>query len=408
MIGSPNTLTRLVSHLSSLMHVLLTVFMGYLISASTSTRPMIAPLIFVFVGASKLFTIAFTENKETSHKSRIYLTIALASLLPILIGLTSFEIIVGVLILMLYFLYPLVDGKAPFDVMHHVLRYFFIFTLGYGSQAFQNEIAVLAILAIAFFSVAGELAAGLKKNSRVVKNTASLLGIKGSLIVTASSILIASLVSAFAINGLAEFPIQINQTSIPFYVMPALAIDLFLMMPLMKILTGKCPDPCQLMRRRELVVILMIAISVLVLLQTVRISTEVQVDSRNYSFDVGIRTFIAGANSWDVPWILFDYLNENNYYILVFQKDGILELSQKIDGETIYFESFLKTQLTPFQYHNFHIVLNDTTLVIRLDQEYSMSATRNLEPTPRSRESIMISRPTGFWITFTYTMNVNL
>jgi hypothetical protein len=305
---------------------------------------------------------------------------------------------------MLYSLYPLVDGKAPFDAIHHVLRYVFIFILGYGSQAFFNEAGLLAILAIALFSLAGELLVGLRKNCGTSKKAASLLGIKRSLLVIVSSIFIASLMSAFIFNDLFEFPIQINEMSIPFYIVPALAADLFLMMPLMKILNGKCPNPFQLMRRRELIVIFMISLSTLVLYQTGRIGTEVEVNSRNYSFDVGIRTFIAGPNSWDVPWIVFDYVNENNYYYVVFHKDGILELSQKINGQTRYYESSLKTQLTPFQYHNFHILLNETTVVVRLDEDYPVSTTRLLVSTP---SRIMISRPTGFWITCIYSMNIN-
>ena len=380
------------------------VFVGYLISVSTSARLTIDPLVFVFVGTSKLFMIAFTEGENTSKKKRIYLTLALASLFPLLIGLTTFELIVGVLILMLYSLYPLVDGKAPFDVIHHVLRYVFIFLLGYGSVAFLNEAGLLAISAIALFSLAGELLVGLRRSCGTIKKAASLLGIRRSLIVIVSSIFIASLVSAFVFNDFFEFPIQINGLSIPFYIVPALAIDLFLMMPLMRVLSGRCPDPFRLMRRRELIIILVISLSILILFQTGRMGTEVEVNSRNYSFDVGIRTFIAGRNSWDVPWIIFDYVNENNYYYIVFHKDGILELSQKTNGQTRYYASSLKTQSTPFQYHNFHLFLNETTVVVRLDEEYQVSTTRHAVSSP---SSIMISRPTGFWITCMYSININ-
>jgi len=380
------------------------VFAGYLISASTSARPIIDPLVLVFVGTSKLFTIAFTENENTSKKTRIYLTLALASLFPLLIGLTAFEVIIGVLILMLYSVYPIVIGKAPFDVMHHVLRYVFIFVLGYGSLAFFTEAGLLVVLAVALFSLAGELLVGLRRNCGTSKEAASLLGIKRSLIVIVSSIFIASLMTAFVFNDLFEFPIQISEMSIPFYIVPALAIDLFLMMPLMKALNGKCPDPFRLMRRRELIVVLAISLSILILFQMGRIGTEMEANSRNYSFDVGIRTFIAGRNSWDVPWIVFDYVNENNYYYIVFHKDGILELSQKTNGQTRYYESSLKTQLTPFQYHTLHIILNETTVIVRLDEEYQVSTTRQAVSGP---SSIIVSRPTGFWITCIYSININ-
>jgi hypothetical protein len=148
----------------------------------------------------------------------------------------------------------------------------------------------------------------------------------------------------------------------------------------------------------------MISLSVLVLFQTGRISTEVKVNSRDYSFDVSIRTFIAGPNTWDVPWIVFDYVNDDNYYYLVLHKDGFLEISKKIDGKISYYESSVKTQSTPFQCHNFHILLNETNVLVTLDGEHSLSTTRHSASGPFS---ILISRPTGFWITFTYSINLN-
>jgi hypothetical protein len=386
--------------MSSIMHVLLTVFFGYLISA----RPTINPLVFVFAAASKLFAVMFAEDRNAPKKTIIYSTIALASLFPLLIELSSFEIIMGVLILMLYFLYPLGNGRAPFDVIHHVLRYVLIFILGYGSQAFCNETALLAILAIALFSLAGELLAGLGKSRDSGKNAALLLGIKRSLIAIVSLDFIASLISSLVLNDLFEFPIQINRTLIPFYIIPALAFDLFLTMPLMRALNEKHVDAFHLMRRKEVIAMVIMALLILVVFQTGRTGTVLAVSARNYSFDVGIRTFIAGAHSWDVPWIVFDYVNEDNYYYVVFHKDGTLELSQKMDGQYRYYESLLKTQLTPFQWHDFHIVLNETTVAVRLDGEYQVSTTRHLVA---DAFSIMISPSRGAWIACTYHISIN-
>ena len=404
MIRSSGIWARIVSWVSSILHVLLTLFVGYLISAVFSAR-VIDPLVFMFAATSKLFAVAFTEDRNASKNERIYSTIALALLFPLLVGLSTFEMITGVLILTLYSLYPLVDGKAPFDVVHHVLRYVFIFALGYGS-VFFNGTALLAILTIVFFSLAGELLAGLRNNSDTSKNAASLLGIKRSLIVIVSSIFIASLTGAFVFNALFEFPIQIDGTFVPFYIIPALAIDLFLTMHLREAQNGKRIDPFHLMRRKELIALLIMSLSILAIFQTGRINAAVTVDSRNYSFDVSIRTFIAGSHGWDVPWILFDYVNADNYYYVVFHTDGILELSQKINGQTRYYESSLKTQLTPFQWNDFHIVLNETTVAVTLDGEYQVSTTRYLVSDP-SGITISVVHPTGFWITCAYTINVD-
>jgi hypothetical protein len=314
--------------------------------------------------------------------------------------------IMGALILMLYSVYPLVDGRAPFDVIHHVLRYVFIFVLGYGSQAFLSGTALLAIFAITLFSVAGELLAGLRKNIITSRSAASLLGLKRSLIVIVPSIFVASLMIAFVFNVFFEFPIQVNETFIPFYIVPALAVDLFLTMHLMKILNGKRVDPFHLMRRKELVVILIALLSILLVFQTGRISPVVAVKSGDYSFDVGIRTFIAGPNSWDVPWIVFDRVNADNYYYVVLHKDGVLELSQRVNGQTLHYVSSVKTPLTPFQWNSFHIVVNETTVVVRLDGEYQVSTTRYLV-SDFSNITISIVHPTGFWITCTYSITVD-
>ncbi len=394
----------LVSHFSSMMHVLVAVLAGYLISSSVTARSIINPLVFVFVGTSKLFMTAFTEDGNTSKKTRTYLAIALASLLPLLTGLAPFELTMGVLILMLYALYPFVDGKAPFDAVHHVLRYVLIFVLGYGSLTLLNRTASLAILTIVLFSLAGELLVGLRKKCSVSKESVSSSEIKRSMILVISSIFIASLMSAFLVNDLFEFPLQINGMFVPFYIVPALAIDLFLMMPFVNVLNGRFLDPFRSMRGRELVVILIVSLSILILFQTGRTDTEVQVNSRNYSFDVGIRTFIAGQNSWDVPWIIFDYVNEDNYYYIVFHKDGVLELSQKTNGQIRYYESSLETQLSPFEHHDFHILLNETSVMVRLDDEYQVAAARQAISSPTC---IMISHPTGFWIACIHSININ-
>jgi len=374
--------TRLVSWVSSIAHVLLAVLAGYLISDFISGRLAMSPLVFVFAGVSKLLAVMFTEDKNSSRKRRVYAAVALALLFPLLLGLTTFEVVVGALILMLYSLYPLVDGKAPFDVIHHVLRYVLIFILGYGTQAFLNETALLAISAVALFSVAGEFLAGLGKNNGNDKSAAFLLGIKRSLVVVVSSVFVASLLVAFVLNALFEFPILVNGTFIPFYIVPVVAVDLFLTVHLVRTPKGERLDLFHLMRRKELLVILVSALLILVVIQTERMGTVVAVNSRDYSVDVGMRTFIGGPHDYDVPWIVFDYVNSSNYYYVVFHKCGVLELSQVINGQVDRYESSVKTGLTPFQWHSFRIFLNETTAVVSLDGEYQVSTARHLTSDP--------------------------
>jgi hypothetical protein len=399
--------TRLLSNLSSIVHVLVTLFLGYLISL----RPTISLdffLVIVFVVTSKLFAMVFAEDRNASKKMRIYSTIALALLILLLTQLPSFEIIIGVLILTLYALYPICDGRAPFDITHHALRYVFLFILGFGSQAFGSETALMTILAIVLFSVAGELFAGLGKGSDSVKSAASLLGIKRSLAAIIPLIFVASLITSFVFNNLFEFPIQIGGTFVPFYAVPALALDLFLTLPLLRKLNAKHVDAFHLMRRKEVAAMLVVLLLILVVFQIGRIGTTVTVNSTNYSFSVGIRTFIAGPHSWDVPWIVFDYVNEDNYYYVVFHKEGTLELSQKIDGQFQRYVSSCATQRTPFEWHDFQIVLNETTVTVKLDGEYQLATSRHLVA-EISRIIISPSTPNQngpIWIACTYHISV--
>jgi hypothetical protein len=406
MTHSVSLWTRLLSNLPSIVHVLLAVFFGYVISLA-GPRATINPLVFVFAVTSKLFAMMFAEDRSASKKMRIYSTIALALSIPLLTQLSSFEIVIGVLILMLYSLYPICNGRAPFDVLHHALRYILIFLLGYGSQAFWNETALLAILAIVLFSLAGELLAGYGKDRDSIKNAASLLGIKRSLAAIISSIFIASLLTSFVFNNLFEFPIQFNETSIPFYIIPALALDVFLTQPLMKELNEKHVDAFHLIRRKEVTAMIAILLVILVVFQTGRVGTIVAVNSRDYSFDVGIRTIIAGPHSYDVPWIVFDYVNADNYYYVVFHKDGILELSQKMDGHYQRYISSCTTQLTPFQWHDFQIVLNETTVTVKLDGEYQLTASRHpIVEISKIIISPSTPNPTGIWIASIYRITV--
>jgi hypothetical protein len=350
----------------------------------------------------------FAEGRNSSKKTTIYSTTALIASVFILTRLSSFEIIMGVLILMLYCLYPICNGRAPFDAIHHALRYIFLFILGYGSQAFWNETALMALFAIALFSIAGELLTGLQKGSYFIKNTASLLGIKRSLAAIISFTFIASLIASFAMNNLFEFPIQFNGIFVPFYVIPALALDLFLTMPLIRKLNSKHVDAFHSIRRKEVAAMIVMSLLILVAFQSGRIGTTVIVNSRDYSFNVGIRTIIAGRHSWDVPWIVFDYINEDNYYYVVFHKDGILELSEKIEGQYRRYISWCPTQLSPFEWNDFQIVLNETTVTVKLDGEYQVASSRQLVA---ATSSIIISASTPnqdgpLWIACTYRITL--
>jgi hypothetical protein len=383
------------------------VFFGYLISLRPTTI-LAFFLVSGFAVTSKLFAMIFADGRNSSRKTIVYSMTALASSVLLLTRLSSFEIIMGVLILMLYCLHPICNGRTPFDVIHHALRYTFLFILGYGSQASWNGTALLSLLAIVLFSLVGELLTGLRKASDSIRSTASLLGIKRSLAAIISIIFIASLIASFAMNNLFEFPIQFNGTVVPFYVIPALALDLFLTIPLIRRLNAKHVDAFHSIRRKEATALIVMSLTILVVFQTGRVGTTVTVNSIDYSFNVGIRTIIAGRHSWDVPWIVFDYINEDNYYYVVFHKNGLLELSERIEGQYRRFISSCPTELSPFEWNDFQIILNETTVTVKLDGEYQITSSRQLVA---ETSSIIISASTPnqdgpLWVACTYSITL--
>jgi len=387
--------------------VLLAVFLGYLISLRPTTVLAFC-LISGFAIVSKLFAITFADGRNFSRKKSIYSATALVSSVLILSRLSYFEIVIGVIILAVYLLYPFCNGRTPFDAMHHALRYVFLFVLGFGSQAFWNETALATLSAIVLFSVVGELLTGLQKESNSTKSTASVLGIKRSLVAIISLVFIASLITSFAMNNLFEFPVQLYGMFVPFYVIPALVLDLFLTVPLLRKLNAKHVDAFHSIRRKEVVAIIVMSLSVLVLFQAGRAGMTVTVNSQDYSFTVHGRTIIAGRNSWDVPWIVFDYENEDNYYYVVFHTDGVLELSERIQGQYRRYVSWCQTTLTPFDWNSFQIALNQTTVTVRLDGKYQLNSSRQLIA---ETSSIIISGSTPnqkgpLWVAAEYSIAI--
>ena len=400
--------TKILSNLSSIVHVLVTMVIGYLISLRPTLSLELAQVA-AFAVTSKLFSMAFAEDSKASRKTRIYSTIVLASSILLLTGLSSFEIILGILILGLYVVYPFCKERAPFDVVHHGLRYVFLFILGLGSQAFWNGTTFMAISAILLFSFAGELLAALRWGSDLRESTTSILGIKRSLVAIILLVFAASLVASFVMNNMFEFPMPFNGTLVPFYLIPALALDLYLTVPLMKKLNAEQVEAFHLVRKKEVIGLIVALLLIIVVFQTGRLSTTATADSTDYSFTVNIRTFIAGPHSWDVPWIIFNYVNQDNYYYVVLHKDGTLELSEKLDGQSRFCLSWCATRLSPFEWHKFQIVLNQTTVNVNLDGKYQLTAPRELAA-QNSRIIISPSPPIQdppIWIACSCSITVN-
>ena len=75
---------------------------------------------------------------------------------------------------------------------------------------------------------------------------------------------------------------------------------------------------------------------------------------------------------------MFDYVDQNNFYYLIFYTNSILELGHTVDGQYEGYITSVKTSRNPFQSNGFHVSLNETMILITLDNQYELVAPRTL------------------------------
>jgi hypothetical protein len=159
-----------------------------------------------------------------------------------------------------------------------------------------------------------------------LRGTVSSLGNGKSAIVAILSIVTGAQAPVYVLNSLFEFPIQILSLTMPFYEVPSLIITCLFVKPLVKVVEGKYVEVSSPIKKRELAIAATASVVMLTVLLTGEINVDRPISSMNYSFTAKIRTIVAGKDDWNVPWILFDYTDQNNYYYFLLHKDSILKL----------------------------------------------------------------------------------
>jgi len=280
-------------------------------------------------------------------------------------------------ILIFYSLYLIFKRRAPFKFIHHTLRYVLLFFFAYNKSDVNDMIVQMALLAIILFSVAGELVSWPIEETPD-KIVISPSGRKRSYIVAVISIVVASLLSVYVLNGLFEFPIRVGSTYLSFYLIPFLIVTSVLVKPIIKAVQEGQANLHYSHGKRELVIMttIFLIISTISAVGAENVM-DVEINSESYVLDSEIWTMIAGKESWDVPWIFFDYVDQDDFHYLLLHKNGILELGRVVNGKEKIYLASAKTDLSPFQPHNFHITLNKTTIFINLDDKYQLITTRN-------------------------------
>ena len=87
------------------------------------------------------------------------------------------------------------------------------------------------------------------------------------------------------------------------------------------------------------------------------------------SFDADVRTVTQGAQDWQVAWLLFKYLDDNNYYYTLLKPNGTVELSKWQNGTAYYNIATAQTSLSPFDQHHFKVVTSGANIKIYIDTQ---------------------------------------
>ncbi len=377
-----------VLYIPSFIHVCLVSFAGYTLSLGPSP-PDIGALshIVMFGITSKLFSVMFSNGD--SRRMKTFSTLPFLASCAILGRLQQSRAFMGMLILALYALRPLFE-KAALDLLHHALRYVLLFLLAYDTYSLGDPALLPALLAVTLFSVAGELVSGLRMRSEF-RGTVLSLGYRKSLLVAIVALAAAMELSMCVFNSIFEFPIQIGDLAVPFYLAPSLGVTYVLARPMVKAFKGEHLEVFSIVRKREVLIAAILSIVMLTTLFAGEIDIDEKVETRGLGFNVKIRTIIAGKYDWNVPWILFDYIDQGNYYYFLLHKDGILELGRVVDGKYEGYVASLKERVNAFQTHEFNVFLNSSIIII-MDGKYELRSPRP-RPSNTSRIKIASARP---------------
>lgn len=345
---------------TSFVHVLLTVLLAQLVSGAASLNlPVVA-----FALASKAFALAVGERERVLTKARrASLPLALLSLL-LLLPLPPLDIVLGFAILLLYLTYPALiraRERPPLDILYHGSRYALLFLFGHAGQPF-TDLTMMGVLLLFLFGVSGELLAGLGASRPVSRSTASLLGPRPTRLLVATLIFTATLLGGLLFSHLFDLPLQVG-VSLPIPLILSLPLALYISRPVVR----GVASPGGVVRRRELVLSTLMVVAILLVPPLTRVDINLNTPGEDHSVIVVMKTLVAGRWSWDVPWIIFDFRDEGNYYYLLLHKGGLLELSRVSDGRRELFLAAAQTHLSPFDWHEYRIDLAGGQIKVLID-----------------------------------------
>lgn len=258
------------------------------------------------------------------------------------------------------------------DILYHGAHCALPFVMAYTLYMKLDETGLLVTAIIWIGGAVSELMREVRNfefDRNFGKTTVVMLGVRKSLFLCLGLMLTWLSLIWIASERIFFFPLTFADFSLPsqFLVLPPLSF--FILMPIIKGIQKEAfqTDTRVRFRKRALYVLLiLISSSVAVFSYSSTIYNYGGLDWENYVVGLDARTVIAGSESWGVAFIRFRYMDEANHYYLLLHRGGTLEFTKVVASEKTFLR-FVETDLSPFDWHNFEIVLDGPRIRVSVD-----------------------------------------
>ncbi len=201
------------------------------------------------------------------------------------------------------------------------------------------------------------------------KTTVVMLGVRKSLVLCLVLMFAWLSLIGMASERIFFFPLKFFGFIVPIQYLVLPPLSLFILMPIIKgIRNGSYQTDTRVRFRKKAIYVLLIlvSISVAVFAYSSKRVYYRDIGWENYVIGLDVRTVISGPDSWSVAFIRFRHLDEANHYYLLMDRNGVLELTKVVGSEKTFLR-FVKTDLSPFDWHSFEIKQYRNSINVSVD-----------------------------------------
>lgn len=301
----------------------------------------------------------------------LFLTISVFLLL--LLPLGTIALGVSGLILSFTYSYGVRAKLKPFlDVVYHGALNAFPFAMGYTLYNSFDETCLLVSVTIFLLGMVPELMQEIRDHHvdrAFGKTTVVALGIKRSLTLCLGLMIALFFVVAAVLDRVLFFPIILGELRIPIHFVTLPPLSLFVLTPLFRGIRSEAHQTAlyeRLGKRWLVVFIILASSSSTIAAYSSVVYTYGDAEWGDYVVRLDVRTVIAGPERWSVAFIGFRYSDDSNHYHLLLYQDGVLELAKTVGSKKTYL-NFVRTDLSPFDWHRFEIALKGPSIKVWVD-----------------------------------------